>query len=90
MTSADYFDPGEAPSVRVLFSGTPVARHGYACDGCPMDCHIPAGTRYGKTVSLVDGELFVQRHCLGGSCWEEHMAAAQRPEPVYGPDEMPF
>ena len=57
MTSADDYDPGEAPSVRVLYDGTPVARHGHTCDGCPMDRHIPAGTRYGKTVSLVDGEV---------------------------------
>lgn len=56
-----------------------------------MDRHIPAGTRYGKTVSLVDGGFEVFRHCLGGTCWEEHMAEARRPEPVvYGPDEMPF
>ena len=91
MTSADDYDSGEAPSVRVLYDGTPVARHGHACDGCPMDRHIPAGTRYGKTVSLVDGEFEVFRHCIDGTCWEEHMAETRRPEPVvYGPDELPF
>ncbi|AYO83129.1 hypothetical protein [Methylobacterium brachiatum] len=91
MTSADDYDPGEAPSVRVLYDGTPVAQHGHTCDGCPMDRHIPQGTRYGKKVSIVDGEFLVLRHCLGGSCWDEHMAAARRPEPVtYGPNELPF
>lgn len=89
-TCADY-DPDEAPCVRVLYSGTPVARHGHACGGCPMDRHIPAGARYAKTVSLVDGEFEVLRHCIGGSCWAEHEAAAARPPaPVYGPDELPF
>lgn len=85
------YDPGEAPSVRVLYDGTPVARHGHACDGCPMDRCISAGARYLKTVSLVDGEFEVARHCIGGSCWAEHEAAATRPTaPEWAPDELPF
>lgn len=49
------------------------------------------GARYAKTVNLVDGEFEVLRHCIGGSCWAEHEAAAARPPaPVYGPDELPF
>ncbi len=83
------FDPGEAPSVRVLYDVTPVARHGHACDGCPMDHGIPAGARYSKTVSLIDGEFEVLRTCLGRSCWAEQ-EAARPPAPVYGPDELPF
>lgn len=88
---SDDYEPSEAPSVRVLYDGTPVARRGYACDGRPMDRHIPPGSRYGKTVSLVDGEFEVFRHCLGGTCWDEHMAEARRAEPVvFGPHELPF
>ncbi len=80
-----------APSVRVLYDGTPVARHGHACDGCPMDRGIPAGARYSKRVSLIDGEFEIMRTCLGQSCWAEHEAAAARPsKPPLGPDELPF
>lgn len=85
------YDPGEAPSVRVLYDGTPVARHGHVCNGCSMDRGIAPGVRYSKVVSLVDGEFEVMRHCLGGTCWAEHMAeAASPPMPPIGPDELPF
>ncbi|WP_345821610.1 hypothetical protein ABC766_07095 [Methylobacterium fujisawaense] len=91
MADISDYDPGEAPSVRVLYDGTPVARHGHACDGCPMDRGIASGVRYSKVVSLVDGEFEVLRHCIGGTCWDEHMAETPRSEPVvYGPDELPF
>lgn len=91
MVEACDYDPGEAPHVRVLYDGAPVARCGHRCDQCPYDRYIAEGTRYAKAVLLVDGELIVRRSCLGGGCWPEHEAATRQPPPeALGPDDLPF
>lgn len=87
----DDHDPGEVPDVRTLYAKTQVARYAHTCDGCPMNRSIPARARYGKSVCLVDGEVHVQRMCIGGTCWDEHEAEASRPQaPAWRPNDLQF
>lgn len=87
-------DDDSAPYVVAFRTGTATARKHHKCAGCPNG-HVAPGDRYSFFIGTVDGEFMIDRMCLPGAKTPDCDDGFSRPskpapEPVYGPEEMPF